>query len=342
MEIHENFMNKCLILAKKGRGKTSPNPMVGCVIVHNNKIIGEGYHEKYGHQHAEVNAINSVKNKNLLKESTLYVNLEPCAHHGKTPPCSDLIINNNIPKVIIGCKDSFIEVSGKGIEKMKRHNINVKVGVLEKECLDLNKRFFTFHDKRRPYIILKWAKSKDNLIAPINQKEKFWMTSNSSKKLVHKWRSYEDAILIGSRTAKVDNPHLTVREIQGENPIRIIINQNLNLPLDLNIYNNEAKTIIYNAIRNDQINLNKFIKIDFNNLIKSVLKSLYKQKIQSLIIEGGAHTINTFIQQGIWDEARVFTANKNLKSGLPTPVIKKKPFSIKKIEQDIIEIYRNV
>ena len=335
-------MNKCLILAKKGRGKTSPNPMVGCVIVHNNKIIGEGYHEKYGHQHAEVNAINSVKNKNLLKESTLYVNLEPCAHHGKTPPCSDLIINNNIPKVIIGCKDSFIEVSGKGIEKMKRHNINVKVGVLEKECLDLNKRFFTFHDKRRPYIILKWAKSKDNLIAPINQKEKFWMTSNSSKKLVHKWRSYEDAILIGSRTAKVDNPHLTVREIQGENPIRIIINQNLNLPLDLNIYNNEAKTIIYNAIRNDQINLNKFIKIDFNNLIKSVLKSLYKQKIQSLIIEGGAHTINTFIQQGIWDEARVFTANKNLKSGLPTPVIKKKPFSIKKIEQDIIEIYRNV
>ncbi len=335
-------MNKCLILAKKGRGKTSPNPMVGCVIVHNNKIIGEGYHEKYGHQHAEVNAINSVKNKNLLKESTLYVNLEPCAHHGKTPPCSDLIINNNIPKVIIGCKDSFIEVSGKGIEKMKRHNIDVKVGVLEKECLDLNKRFFTFHDKRRPYIILKWAKSKDNLIAPINQKEKFWMTSNSSKKLVHKWRSYEDAILIGSRTAKIDNPHLTVREVQGENPIRIIINQNLNLPLDLNIYNNEAKTIIYNAIRNDQINLNKFIKIDFNNLIKSVLKSLYKQKIQSLIIEGGAHTINTFIQQGIWDEARVFTANKNLKSGLPTPVIKKKPFSIKKIEQDIIEIYRNV
>ena len=342
MEIHENFMNKCLKLAKKGRGKTSPNPMVGCVIVHNNKVIGEGYHEKYGHQHAEVNAINSVKNKNLLKESVLYVNLEPCAHHGKTPPCSDLIINNNIPKVIIGCKDSFIEVSGKGIEKMKRHNIDVKVGVLEKECLDLNKRFFTFHDKRRPYIILKWAKSKDNLIAPINQKEKFWMTSNSSKKLVHKWRSYEDAILIGSRTAKIDNPHLTVREIQGKNPIRIIINQNLNLPLDLNIYNDEAKTIIYNAIRNDQIKLNKFIKIDFNNLIKSVLKSLYKQKIQSLIIEGGAHTINTFIQQGIWDEARVFTANKNLKSGLPTPVIKKKPFSIKKIEQDIIEMYRNV
>ena len=212
----------------------------------------KAYHEKYGKAHAEVNAINSVKDKSLLKKSTLYVNLEPCAHFGKTPPCTNLIIESEIPKVVIGCIDSYSEVSGKGIEKMQNTGIEVIVGVLEKESRELNKRFFTFHEKKRPYIILKWAESKDGFIAPKNQNKPFWMTSSESKKLVHKWRAEEEAILIGRITAKKDNPSLTVIEVAGSNPIRIIIDKNLTLSGDLNLFNSEAKTIIFNTIKSEE------------------------------------------------------------------------------------------
>jgi len=321
MQNQEFFMNRCLELASKGLENVSPNPMVGSVIVHENKIIGEGYHKEFGKEHAEVNAITSVKDKSLLPKSTLYVNLEPCAHFGKTPPCSNLIIEHKIPKVVIGCVDSFSEVSGKGIIKMEKAGTEVSIGVLEKESRELNKRFFTFHEKKRPYIILKWAKSKDGFIAPKDQTAPFWMTSNDSKKLVHQWRSEEDAILVGRITAEKDNPSLTVREVTGKNPTRIVIDKDLKLSKKLNLFNNDANTIIFNALKTKEINSNYYIKIDFNNLIKSILQESYKQKIQSIIIEGGAKTLQSFIDKKLWDEARIFTANKTLDEGVKSPNI---------------------
>ena len=321
MQNEEFFMQRCIELASKAMGCASPNPMVGSVIVYNNKIIGEGYHEKYGSHHAEVNAINSVKDKSLLSKSTLYVNLEPCAHFGKTPPCSDLIIQNKIPEVVIGCVDTFSEVSGKGIERMRSVGIDVKVGVLENESRELNKRFFTFHEKKRPYIILKWAESKDRFIAPKNQTKPFWMTSSESKKLAHKWRAEEDAILVGRITAEKDNPSLTVREVEGSNPIRIIIDKDLKLSADFNLFNNDAKTIVFNQLKSEENNSNNYIKINFNNLTKNILQELHKQNIQSIIIEGGTITLQSFIDKNLWDEARIFTTKKTLTEGVKPPTI---------------------
>ena len=322
MQNEEFFMQRCIELASKAMGCASPNPMVGSVIVYNNKIIGEGYHEKYGDYHAEVNAINSVKDKSLLSKSTLYVNLEPCAHFGKTPPCSDLIIQNKIPVVVIGCVDTFSEVYGKGIERMRSVGIDVTVGVLENESRELNKRFFTFHEKKRPYIILKWAESKDGFIAPKNQTKPFWMTSSESKKLAHKWRAEEDAILVGRITAEKDNPSLTVREVEGSNPIRIVIDKDLKLSADFNLFNNDAKTIIFNQSKSERKNSNNYIKINFNNLTENILKELHKQNIQSIIIEGGTKTLQSFIDKKLWDEARIFTTNKTLNEGVTPPAIK--------------------
>ena len=341
MQNQEFFMQRCLELAKKGMGLVSPNPMVGCVIVYNSEIIGEGFHQKYGEAHAEVNAINSVTDKSLLNKSTLYVNLEPCAHFGKTPPCSNLIIEHKIPKVVIGCVDSFSEVAGKGIEKMKNKGIEVIVGILEKESRELNKRFFTFHEKNRPYVILKWAESKDGFIAPNNQKEPFWMTSSESKKLVHKWRAEEDAILVGRITAEKDNPSLTAREVTGKNPIRIVIDKDLKLSGDLNLFNSEAKTIIFNAIKSEETGTNQFVKIDFNYLIKNILEELHKQNIQSVKIEGGSITLQSFIDANIWDEARIFTANKLFSQGLKTPIIEGEIILEEEIGTDTLEIIIN-
>ena len=315
------FMQNCLNLAKMGFPNNTPNPMVGCVIVYKGKIIGKGYHKKYGSNHAEVNAINNVKDKSLLKKSTLYVNLEPCSHFGKTPPCSDTIIKNKIPRVVIGCIDSCSKVSGEGIKKMKSADIEVTVGILEDKCRKLNKRFFTYHEKSRPYIILKWAKSKDNFIAPINQIKPFWMTSNESKKRVHRWRSEETGILVGTVTAEKDNPNLTVREVNGKNPIRIVIDRTLRLSNNLNLFNNKAKTIVFNESKNMKNGSIKYIKISFKNLINNILKELYKQNIQSLIIEGGSKTLQSFIDNETWDEARIFTTNKILKNGIDAPRI---------------------
>ena len=334
-------MKRCIELANKGIGHVYQNPLVGSVIVYNGKIIGEGYHQNYGKAHAEVNAIANVKDKNFLPKSTLYVNLEPCAHFGKTPPCANLIIEHKIPKVVIGSIDSFSKVSGKGIDRMKKAGIEVVVGVLEKESRELNKRFFTFHEKKRPYIILKWAESKDGYIAPKNQTSPFWMTSSESKKIVHKWRAEETAILVGRVTAQKDNPSLTVREVEGGNPIRIVIDKDLKLSTDLNLFNNDSETIVFNAIKSEENDTNRFIKIEFNNLIKSILNELYKQKIQSIIIEGGAKTLQSFIDKKLWDEARIFTANKILVEGIKSPNIASKIVIKEDVGGDVLAILFN-
>ena len=287
---------------------------------------------------AEVNAINSVKDKSLLSKSTIYVNLEPCSHFGKTPPCSDLIIEKKIPRVVIGCIDTFSKVSGKGIEKMKKSGIEVIVGVLEKESIDINKRFFTFHEKKRPYIILKWAKSSDGYIAPKNQKESFWMTSKDSKKLVHKWRSQEDSILVGRKTAEIDNPKLTVREFDGENPIRVVIDKDLQLSNNINLYNDDSITFIFNEIKEKSEGSNFFIKINFINMIDNILSELYKQNIQSIIIEGGNKTLQSFIKKDMWDEARIFTTNNQLEDGVKSPKIYGKTIYTEQIDSDRLEV----
>ena len=334
-------MQKCLKLALKGMGHVAPNPMVGCVIVYKGKVIGKGYHNKFGLHHAEVNAINSVVNKNLLNKSTLYVNLEPCTHFGKTPPCTDLIIKNKIPKVVIGCMDSFSKVSGKGIKQMQNKGIEVVVGVLKKESRELNKRFFTFHEKKRPYIILKWAESQDKFIAPANQQEPFWMTTDKAKRLIHKWRSQEDAILVGRITAEKDNPSLTVRKAKGQNPIRIVIDKYLKLSNDLSLFNSEARTIIFNGIKSEENFTNQFVLINFKYLINNILEELHKQNIQSVIIEGGSKTLQSFISANQWDQARVFTANKQLKNGVKAPSIKGKILSEEQVDTDFLKIIVN-
>jgi len=332
MNFDEKYLLRCLELAKNGLGNVAPNPMVGCVIVFDGKIIGEGYHQEYGKAHAEVNAIHSVKDKSLLKRSTLYVNLEPCAHFGKTPPCANLIIEYNIPRVVIGCVDSFSEVSGKGIEKLKNAGIDVSVGVLEKESLELNKRFFTFHNKKRPYIILKWAETKDGYIdverineiaGQTNNEVDNWITSPLSKQLVHKWRSEESAIMVGTNTALNDNPQLNVREWKGKNPTRVVVDLHDRLPQNLYVFDKSVPTLVFSLTKQEQENNLTFVKInDSKYLIKEILDELYKRNIQSIIIEGGATLLQSFIDLNYWDEARIFVGNRKFTTGLKAPSLK--------------------
>ena len=338
----EFYMQRCLDLAENALGKTYPNPIVGCVIVHEGKIIGEGWHKKAGDAHAEVNAINSVKDKTLLSASTLYVSLEPCVHYGKTPPCSELIIKHKIPHVVVGCKDLYSKVSGKGIQSMRESGINVDVGVLEDQCIESHKRFFTFHNKKRPFIILKWAETKDGFIAPTEQKmgEPFWISSSESKTLVHKWRSQESSILIGTNTAELDNPSLTVRLWKGNNPLRIVIDENLKLNNNLNIFNNSAKTLVFNNKKNIVFDNIEYCMIDFNSIHQEIMKSLYNKGVHSLIIEGGRETLQSFIDIGLWDEARVFVGNKNLENGVHAPKIKEKYISEEMVSSDLLRRYR--
>lgn len=333
----EKYMKICIDLALNGFPKALPNPLVGCVIVHKGKIIGKGFHQNYGENHAEVNAINSVENKSLLHESTLYVTLEPCSHFGKTPPCANLIIDSKISRVVIGSLDTFSKVNGEGIERLKASGIKVSTSVLEKECRSINSRFFTFHEKKRPYIILKWAKSKDGFIAPVNQLKPFWMTGKASKTLVHKWRSEESAILVGKNTVIKDNPLLTCREIDGKNPIRLVIDKNLSLSRDHLVFNNEASTLVIN----DSVDNDEHIKIDFQAFIPSLVRSLHQRGIQSLIVEGGAQTLHTFIDANCWDEARIFTSNKILGKGLQSPVIEKVANFKESISEDELYYYYN-
>jgi len=349
MSIDKKYMSICLQLAQQGTGNVAPNPMVGCVIVSGGNIIGKGYHEFYGGPHAEVNAVTNVKDKALLKESTLYVNLEPCAHFGKTPPCANLIIEHQIPKVVIGCIDTFSEVSGKGIKRMEAQGIEVTVGVLEKESFELNNRFFTYHTKKRPYIILKWAQTQDGFIDierihNTNKNENIdnWITTPTSKTLVHKWRAQEQSIMVGTNTALNDNPSLTVREVKGNNPIRIVLDMDLRLPRDLNLFDSKVSTLVFNTVKSETTTNLEFIKIDANkNSITQILQELYNREIQSIIIEGGAQLLNSFIAQNLWDEARVFTGIKKFKKGLIAPKIEKLPNLTTQIDTDILTTYFN-
>ncbi len=339
----KEMMNRCLQLAKNGFGTTYPNPLVGCVITHNNIIIGEGWHQKSGLPHAEINAINSVKDKSLLKESTLYVNLEPCVHFGKTPPCANAIIENNIPKVVIGHIDYSSKVNGKGIEKLRNYSIEVKDNCLEKETYDINKRFFTYHKKNRSYIILKWAETNNGFIG--KEKERIWISNSYAKQVVHKWRTEEQAILVGKNTVLIDNPKLNAREYVGNNSVRIIVDKELAVSKKMNVLDNRIKTIVFNE-KKDEIELNTtYITLDFNEKdgIPALIDELYKQEIQSIIIEGGAFTLNKFIEYGFWDEARVFIAtNVEIENGITAPKLKNHQLvSAKNIDNNILYQYIN-
>jgi diaminohydroxyphosphoribosylaminopyrimidine deaminase / 5-amino-6-(5-phosphoribosylamino)uracil reductase len=339
----EQYINRCIELALKGAGKVSPNPMVGCVIVCKNTIIGEGYHKQYGENHAEVNAIKSVENPKLLKESTLYVNLEPCSHHGKTPPCCELITKMKIPKVVIGSKDFSQKVNGKGIRFLKKNNVNVTIHKSNNSKL-LNRRFFNFHEKKRPYVILKWAETKDGYIDVLrknNEKGINWISSENTKILVHKWRSEEDAILVGRKTIENDNPQLTVREYEGSNPIRIVIDPDLKLKSNYKVFDKSSKTIILNKNENKEIDNLIFLKVEKKNMIESLMKYLYKLNIVSLIIEGGKNTIESFLETKYWNEARVIKGDKKFTSGIKAPNIKRKHSNIYEIGKDTIYTYLN-
>ena len=333
-------MMRALELAQNGLGTVSPNPLVGCVIVHNDQIIGEGWHQKIGEAHAEVNAINSVENKKLLKDSTLYVTLEPCSHFGKTPPCSDLLIEYKIPKVVICNTDPFEKVNGAGIQKLKVAGVDVKIGVLEKEGLKINRRFLTSIEKKRPYIILKWAQTKDGFVARKNFDSK-WISNALSRKIVHKTRAEEDAILVGFNTTKYDNPSLTTRDWIGKNPVRVLIDKSLKISKETNIYNGDAKTIVINEIESKIDKNIYFEKVDFNKLEEDILSILNQYKIQSLIIEGGSKTLQGFINKDFWDEAFVFIRNEKFEEGILAPKIKNEPIEIKNLLDNQLKIYKN-
>tara|TARA_B100001121_G_scaffold130305_1_gene114249 strand:+ start:791 stop:1810 length:1020 start_codon:yes stop_codon:yes gene_type:complete len=329
-------MKRCIELASNSIGYTYPNPLVGAVVVYKNKIIGEGYHAKYGESHAEVKAINNVKDKRLLKDSILYVNLEPCNHYGKTPPCTEAIINNNIKKVVIGSEDPNNLVNGSGIAKLKSNGCNVSVGIMNKECTELNKRFFTYHNHKRPYIILKWAESKDRFISPIKSNETLgkvnWISGEDAKKLSHKWRSEEHSILVGVQTIIDDNPILTTRFVKGRSPLRFVLDPNLRIPLDSRILSDTVKTIILSKKENKLIpNYTK--EIEFGN-INEIIESLYNMNIQSILVEGGTKTINHFLNNNLWDSIRVFQSNIELGRGIKGPDINLKKFNLKNIGND--------
>ena len=352
-------MHRCIELALNGAGHVSPNPMVGAVIVHNDKIIGEGWHQKFGEAHAEINAINSVADKSLLSESTIYVNLEPCSHFGKTPPCVDAIIKHQFKKVVIGMLDPFEKVAGEGMKRLRLANRSISAGrdegmkveenVLQKECEELNKRFITFHTQKQPYIILKWAQTSDGFISPDATKmsaaefeEKRHITGFIVQKLVHKWRTEEDAILIGTNTAVSDNPALNARAYAGRNPIRIVIDRTLRIPLNYKIFDHSQPTIIFTEKQKPAEHNLQFIQIDFGrNMAQQIAEQLYNQNIQSVIIEGGLQTLQTFIAAGLWNEAQIFTSPKYLVTGIKAPDITGKIIHQNSIDNNRLTIYKN-
>lgn len=342
---HTRYMLRCIELAKKGAGFVAPNPMVGAVLVYNYNIIGEGYHQQFGQAHAEVNCINSVidEDKPLIENSTLYVSLEPCAHVGKTPPCTDLIIHHKIPKVVIGCKDPFEEVDGKGIEKLKNVGIEVIVGIAEKEAIDLNKRFFTFHKKKRPFIILKWAQSSNHKIAHADY-SRVQITNDYTNRLVHRWRSEEAAIMVGTNTALYDNPALNVRHWTGKNPVRLVVDMNLRLPHDLKIFDRQQATVIFNSIKHEEEENLLFYKIEKpDSLVDEIMKVCYEMHIQSILIEGGNKLSESFINEGAWDEGRVIeNTSMIINNGLNAPVLTNHHLTkTETISTDLISYYQN-
>jgi len=344
MSDHEIYMTRCLVLAQRGLGYVAPNPMVGAVIVYNGKIIGEGYHQKYGDPHAEVNAINSVADHELLKKATLYVNLEPCAHWGKTPPCADLIIEKQIPHVVIGCKDVFEEVNGRGIAKLNDAEIKVETGILEKESLEMNRQFFVSNQKKRPYIILKWAQTADGFLAREDHSSK-WISNAYSRLLSHRWRAEEAAIMVGTNTAIYDNPQLSSRDMKTKNPVRIILDKTGKIPETHHVCDGSQQTIIFTSqLKPSKENLD-FVQIDFdeNHFPENILTHLYNIGIQSVIIEGGAKLLQTFTAKNLWDEARVFTAKDVVfRKGVLVPDLKNEPVKSIDILNDRLSFYSNL
>lgn len=344
---NELYMQRCLELAVMGLGNVSPNPMVGCVIVHNGKIIGEGFHQQFGQAHAEVNAINNVfehygaEANNLLKNSTAYVNLEPCAHFGKTPPCADLLVKHQLQKVVIGNTDPFADVNGKGIEKLKAAGIEVETLVLNDQCATFNRRFFTRIKQERPFIILKWAQTANHFFAPVEEAQK-WITGTAAKQLSHQWRSEEDAILIGKRTALIDNPQLNNRFTGGKNPIRILIDSTLEVPLTHHIFNDDAKTIIFNEIKTEVAGNIHWVQMEDMKfyLPQKIAFQLYLMDIQSVMIEGGANLLHQFIAANLWDEARIFTAKTSWADGIKSPTITGEIIEDIALAEDRLTIYR--
>jgi diaminohydroxyphosphoribosylaminopyrimidine deaminase / 5-amino-6-(5-phosphoribosylamino)uracil reductase len=344
--VNEKYMRRCLALAARGLGSTAPNPMVGCVIMYENKIIGEGYHGYFGGPHAEVMAVKSVSNHSLLRRSTLYVNLEPCSHYGKTPPCTNLIIEKKIPAVIIGTVDPNPVVCGNGIQALKREGIDVITDTLKEECIDLNKRYFTFLNKKRPYIILKWAQTKDGFIdaeRKENERGKItWITNEACRRLVHKWRAEEQAILVGSGTAIKDNPRLTVRYWQGKNPLRLVIDRQGRLSANLHILDGSAGTIVFTNVPSGNSHGLTYILLDKEkNVLQTVLDFLYTSNIQSVIVEGGKILIDEFLRHDVWDEARIFTGNSIFEKGVAAPEIRTEPVEVIDFAGNILRIYKN-
>jgi diaminohydroxyphosphoribosylaminopyrimidine deaminase/5-amino-6-(5-phosphoribosylamino)uracil reductase len=341
---NNKFMRRCLELASKAEGLTYPNPMVGSVVVYDGKIMGEGYHLRSGESHAEVNAINSVSDKTKLKLSTLYVNLEPCSHFGKTPPCADFIISNGIPRVVIGTIDTSEKVSGKGVTTLREAGCEVRSGILEADCRRLNRRFFTFHEKRRPYITLKWAKSADGYLDIIrsgdHKREPNWITGKPERVLVHKWRASEQAILVGAGTVRTDNPRLNVREWNGPDPLKLILSSSGSLTIGSSVNNTNKKTVVFT--HNSTAVIPDLVKVILKEDTASsgqICEYLYSSGIQSLFIEGGAEVLNHFISTGLWDEARVFTGEEHFTEGVKAPVISGILFSKTIYSGSILEIY---
>jgi diaminohydroxyphosphoribosylaminopyrimidine deaminase/5-amino-6-(5-phosphoribosylamino)uracil reductase len=350
MTTHEMYIKRCIALAKNGLGTTYPNPMVGSVIVHDGKIIGEGWHKKAGEPHAEVHAIQSVKDKSLLKEATIYVSLEPCSHYGKTPPCCDLIITNEIPNVVIGTLDPFVKVAGTGLKKLIESGKNVTVGVLEDDCNELNKRFFTFHQKKRPYIILKWAATANGFIAPktlnavqLDKLNPVWISNPYSRQLVHKWRTEEQAILVGTQTVLADNPILNARDFSGNNPVRIVLDKTGKISENFNVKDQSQKTIFITESKNFTTTENCIYEnvIFDKTLAQTVTTILYRHDIQSVIIEGGAKTLQSFIDANLWDEARVFIGQIKFQDGTHAPKFTGSPIQRFDIKGDQLNIFRN-
>lgn len=337
---HESYMQRALQLATLGMGKVAPNPMVGCVIVYENKIIGEGWHKSYGQAHAEVNAIDSVIDQSILPQSTFYVTLEPCSHYGKTPPCADLLVSKKVGKVVIACTDSNPLVAGKGIRKLQEVGISVELGILEKEARRLNKRFFTFMEKKRPYIVLKWAQTEDGFIARKDYSSR-WISNEHSRTLVHQWRSQEQAVMVGTRTALYDNPQLNVRQWTGKNPIRIFIDKNLQIPTNYHLFDRSQLTICYNLQKNETSENLIFVKLDTDFFLENLLQDLHERKIQSVLVEGGSLLLQSLIDKNLWDEARVFVGNARFGEGIKAPQAPFLPQTKQDIFGDKLFFYEN-
>lgn len=341
MHSDELYMRRCLDLASLGLGKIEPGALVGCVIVYEDRIISEGFYSKNGGDHAEIIALGKIEDPRILKESTLYVSLEPCNHHGKTPPCTEAIIASGIKDVVICNLDSNPKVAGTGIQRLETSGIKVRNGILSEEGKYINRRFLHFHKSKRPYIILKWAETRDGYFAPADLEQK-WISSDESKALTHKWRSEEMAILVGRKTAMADNPRLTTRLWHGRNPVRLIIDKNLELDKDLNIYDGKSKTWIFNALKNEEQNQIKLIQLDFSKeILNQIMTKLYELEIQSIIIEGGRNTLDGFITEKLWDEARIFVSSELWGKGKTSPKIESKHIAEKPIGDDQLKIFVN-